>query len=323
MGENLRCKHRWAFTVIQGTSVIVVLDMKLLNSRVMGIPPVRFCARLMLAPLLSLGCVACQPAPVNPSLPTTYEAADADLVRIADSRKALPRPLVIVTGFMDPGFSAMVMKARFHSLFDDRRIVTVTLAECCSFEQCRTKVLAAVDREFPTTDPVWTTEVDVIGYSMGGVVARYAALGPPSTDSTGPSSSPQANSGQGSEKPARRLYIARLFTISAPNLGSERAQLLPLLHPLQKELRPGSAFLNRLNAADPPYAGYAYIRLGDDTIGPANGALPGRGVWWVATPPFSPAHNHAHADPRILADIARRLRGEAPLATEPATPVPG
>lgn len=294
--------------------------MKLLNSPLMGIPLVRLGARLVLAPLLSLGCVACQPAPVNPSFPTSYDAADTDLTRIRDSRKALPRPLVIVTGFMDPGFSAMVMKARFHSLFDDQRIVTVTLAECCSFEECRKKVIAAVDREFPTTIPAWTTEVDVIGYSMGGVVARYAALGPPST---GPERAPATGLGQAPEEPVQRLRIARLFTISAPNLGSVRAQWLPLLHPLQKELRPGSDFLNRLNAAEPAYAGYAYIRLGDHTIGPANGALPGRGVWWVSTPPFSPAHNHAHADPRILADIARRLRGETPLATEPATPVPG
>jgi pimeloyl-ACP methyl ester carboxylesterase len=270
----------------------------------MAITPLRWSVRLLLAPLLSLGCVACQPMPVNPSLPTTYDAADADLVRIADSRKALPRPLVIVTGFMDPGLSAIVMKASFHSLFDDRRIIAVTLAECCSFEQCRKKVIAAVDREFPTNDPKWTTEVDVIGYSMGGVVSRYAALGPPG-------------------EPARRLHMANFFSISAPNLGAASAQRLPLLHPLQKDMRPGSEFLNRLNAAEPAYAGYAYIRLGDDTIGEANGALPGRGVWWVSTPPFSPAHSHAHADPRILADIARRLRGEAPLATEPATPVPG
>jgi pimeloyl-ACP methyl ester carboxylesterase len=267
--------------------------------------------RLLLAPLVSLGCAACQTAPVNPSFPTTLDAARADLARMTENRKPLARPLVIVTGFMDPGFSAFVMKARFSALFGERRIIAISLGECFSFEGCRKKVIEAVDREFPTTDPARTTEVDVIGYSMGGVVARYAALGP-------------VLSGAGqAAAPGRTLRIARLFTISSPNFGAEQAQRLPLLHPLQKDLRPGSEFLNRLNAAEPRYAGYAYIRLGDTTVGQANAALPGRGVWWVATPPLSAPHDRAHADPRILADIARRLRGEPPLATEPPAPLPG
>jgi pimeloyl-ACP methyl ester carboxylesterase len=205
----------------------------------------------------------------------------------------------------------MAMKARYHALFNDPRIIAVTLAECGSFEECRKKVIYAVDREFPTADPARTTEVDVIGYSMGGIVARYAALGPPST---GP--------GQGPAATARTLRINRLFTISSPNLGAEEARLLPLLHPLQKGLRPGSEFLNRLNAAPLAYSGYAYIRLGDSVIGEANAALPGKGVWWVSTPPLSFPHNRAHADERILADISRRLRGEPPLATEPPSPLP-
>jgi len=269
----------------------------------MGFLPLRY-AGLLLSPLLSLCCCACQSGPVNPSLPTTLDAARTDLSRIAADRKPLPRPLVIVTGFMDPGFSAFVMKARFRSLFDDPRIITVSLGDCISFEGCRKKVMAAVGQQFPTSDPAWTTQVDVIGFSMGGVVARYAALGPPGASD-------------------RRLRIARLFTISSPNFGAERAQRLPLLHPLQKDLRPGSQFLNRLNAAEPAYAGYAYIRLGDRTIGEANAHLPGQEAWWVSTPAFSIAHGRAHADPRILADIARRLRGEPPLATEPPAPLPG
>jgi pimeloyl-ACP methyl ester carboxylesterase len=270
-------------------------------------PSALACAGLLLAPLLLFGSAACQPAPVNPSFPTTLDAARADLSRISDSRKPLFRPLVIVTGFMDPGFAAMAMKARFHCLCDDRRIIALTLAECCSFEECRKKVIAAVDREFPTADPARTTEVDVIGYSMGGIVARYAALGPESMD-------PGAT--------ARTLRISRLFTISSPNFGAEEARRLPLLHPLQKGLRPGSEFLNRLNTASPEYSGYAYIRLSDTVIGENNAGLPGKGVWWVATPPFSLPHNRAHADPRILADISRRLRGEPPLTTEPASPLP-
>src|SRR6185437_9117978 len=109
-------------------------------------------------------------------------------------RHPLQRPLIIVTGFMDPGLSALAMRIRFGGLFDDRRIITVQLADCYSVESCRKKVIAAVDRAFASTDAGQTTQVDVIGYSLGGVVARYAALAPPST----------------AEK---RLRISRLFTI--------------------------------------------------------------------------------------------------------------
>jgi hypothetical protein len=35
------------------------------------------------------------------------------------------------------------------------------------------------------------------------------------------------------------------------------------------------------------------------------------------------AHLAAHTDPRLLADIARRLRNETPFTTEPRTPLPG
>jgi hypothetical protein len=35
------------------------------------------------------------------------------------------------------------------------------------------------------------------------------------------------------------------------------------------------------------------------------------------------AHHLAFSDPRIVADIARRLRAEKPFAADPAEPLPG
>jgi hypothetical protein len=124
------------------------------------------------------------------------------------------------------------------------------------------------------------------------------------------------------EAGTRRLRIHRLFTIDSPNQGAVRAAQLPLLHPLQADMRPGSAMLNRLNCRVPSYPVIAYVRLGDKPIGEPNARVPGNPMWWVATLPFSNPHADAVQDPRILADIARRLRGEMPLTAMPPAPLP-
>ncbi len=142
--------------------------------------------------------------------------------------------------------------------------------------------------------------MDVIGYSMGGVVARFAAIW--------------------KERP---LQIARLFTISSPLIGADRANRLPLLHPLQKHLRSGSPMLAEINATTKDYPIFSYVRLGDEPVGIENAAVPGTVPWWLPTPAFGSPHDGAFSDPRILADITRRLRGEPALASAPAAELPG
>ena len=258
-------------------------------------PFVVACALLM----TSLGCA---PQPTNPSFPATADFARRDLRRMASAHRPLDYPLVIISGFMDPGFAAVSMRGNFQAATGDSHIVTVTLGECGSFEECRGKVIRAVDKAFPSKDVWETTEVDVVGFSMGGLVARYAANPPPGMN--------------------RRLRIHELFTISSPNQGAVRAEVLPLLHPLQADMRPGSPLIRRLNSMPTPYPVYSYIRLGDHAIGPPNAGIPGGLLWWVSTPPFSNPHVDAASDPRIVDDIARRLRHEAPLSTAPPAALP-
>jgi hypothetical protein len=75
--------------------------------------------------------------------------------------------------------------------------------------------------------------------------------------------------------------------------------------------------MTALNAQPIPYPLYTYVRLGDKQVGEANAAPAGMTPWWVSNEDWDDAHGDARHDPRILADIARRLRGESPLALNP------
>lgn len=252
--------------------------------------------------MIGLAAAGCGPQPVDPAFPVSTAWARRDLSRMAAHPVTLERPLVVISGFLDPGFAALSMRDQFAQVTGDKRIAIISLFECMSFEECRRKIVGVVGRAFPNNDPMQTTEVDVVGFSMGGLAARLAADPPRPGE--------------------RRLRIHRLFTIDSPNQGAIRAAQLPLLHPLQADMRPGSAMLMRLNARPPPYPVVAYVRLGDKPVGERNAQVPGNPMWWVATPPFSNPHANAVEDPRILADISRRLRGEMPLTTLPPAPLP-
>ena len=251
--------------------------------------------------------VACSSAPpTNPSFPVSISAADQILDQADAHPQRLNRPLLIVGGFMDPGIAPLLLKHQFNGFTNDSRIVWVSLGDCCTFDDCRKKIIRAVDRDFPTTDPAMTAEVDVIGYSLGGVAVRFAA-----TKELDP------------HKPLRRLRIARLFTISSPHRGARVANFPVQLLSLQKSLRPNSPFIEALNSsANPQYPIYCYVRLGDTIVGDDNAAPPVRTAWWVPTPAFSLPHINAFSDPRIIADILLRLRGQTPLSTDPASPFP-
>jgi hypothetical protein len=43
---------------------------------------------------------------------------------------------------------------------------------------------------------------------------------------------------------------------------------------------------------------------------------------WLANPPLTLSHLGAMSDPRILADIGRRLRGEEAFSRLPGSPLP-
>ena len=263
--------------------------------------------------LISLVCLplllaACATHPENPSFAVTVEAADAAIKEMRAAPKQLERPLLIIGGFWDPNFSPPLFRNHFKKLAggDDRMIVTVSIGFCGSFAECRKRVIDAVEAKFPSDDPNWTNEVDVIGASLGGLTARYAAA---------PPDDPKAG---------KRLKVKRLFSISSPHSGSMLANLIALTS-FHRDMRPQSAFLKKLaeHDHDAGYELYPYVWLGDGIVGPKYAAPPGMNPLWLPALPLRPTHGGAMIDSRILADIGRRLRGEEGFAKVPGAPLPG
>jgi len=258
----------------------------------------------LIVPMALLG-GACS-APANPSFPLSVADAKAALRKMEANPRPLARPLVVLGGYHDPGFGTHVWRREVRRwATKDARIIEVSFPLSRDFDECRRNVIAAVDRAFPTTDPDATYAVDVIGTSMGGLVGRYAAVAKPGE---------------------RRLKVVRLITVSSPHRGAAWADL-PALSRLHADMRDGSPFLRNLETAEAAtttddYELVPYVRLGDRIVGPHNAAPAGVNAWWVPDRPLEFAHFGVNLDPRVRADVARRLRGEEPFATEPPARVP-
>ena len=257
----------------------------------------------MIRSLSCLWLVGCA-SQMNPSFPVTTAQAKAAMRQMREDPQPFERPVVVAAGLLDPGFDVQRIADSLRRITTGENMVTsVTFMSLTtgSFDGCRDYLIERVEETFGTTDSPETIEVDVIGFSMGGLVARHAS---------------RRRSDGG-----KRLAIRRLFTISTPHGGARVAEF-PTLDQRTIDMRADSDFLAALNEAfaDADYELFCYTRLGDWIVGVENAAPPGQTAWWVPSPPMSFAHLGAATDARILADIARRLRGEAPLTTEPPTP---
>ena len=265
----------------------------------------------------SLLLAACTPAAHNPSFPLTHADAAADLDRIAADPRPLERPVVIVAGWADPFLMGMYWNRtlrRTVGLRPGRDFIVVQFVGSWTFDACRAKLIDAVQDRWPSDNVGRTVEVDVIAHSMGGLVARYAAL-PPMAGNVPPA--------EGDRAMTRQLDIRTLFTLATPHRGA-RLAAWPSLDPRIRAMKAESPFMDYLDDALPDayYDLVPYVRLGDFTVGDANAQPSGRGVWWVPNRPLRLSLFWARHDRRLTADILRRLRGETPFTTTPPAPLP-
>ena len=258
----------------------------------------------LLASALVLSFVSACSGLRNPSFPITVEEADVELAEMEASPRPLARPLVIVGGFADPGWASGAIRDAVAPCFSNDPIVTFETFDAESFDQARRQLVDLVMASYPDPggDPMVTAEVDVIGNSMGGLVALYASEPRPGEP---------------------RLRTVRLFTIGTPFMGSVVADMAPI-NGLVRDMQGGSPFLLHIHelVRGSGVTIVPYVRHDDAIVGAANAAPPGTTVWWVPGEFMASGHLTTFNDRRILADVVRRLRDEPGYTREPPTPLP-
>ena len=255
------------------------------------------------------------------ALPSTDEARD-DIARMERDPRPLPRPVLVLSGWGDPGVVSLQLARELRKVSLDTEVAARQFLTSWTMDDCREAARRTAlglapgagaggggegeggtgengedEGDGERAEPF---ELDVVGKSMGGLIARELAR----TEAA-------------RERPAFR--VVRIFTISTPHRGA-RLAALPTIDPKVVAMRPGSDFLRRLDAAledDSAPEIVAYARTDDWMVGEHNTAPAGGGVRVVPRPALEFGHLQAGGDPRIVADVMRRLRGERPLLPEP------
>ncbi|GJM18348.1 MAG: hypothetical protein DHS20C14_05610 [Phycisphaeraceae bacterium] len=210
--------------------------------------------------------------------------------RLRRTPKPLDRPVIVISGYLDPGLYARVVAREL------RRLTSHTKTD---FHVARFPLDGPIEpmgervvEQMRTIAGDAPASFDLVGLSMGGLVARHAAAVCAETDN---------------------LRVARAFTQGTPHLGSALAERIAPTE-AARQMRPGSGFLRALDA-ELDRSGLditAYQMDADTVIGDGNGAPTGRPGIRLPRRAGEP-HLHIMADPIAILDIARRLRGEDPV----------
>ncbi len=202
------------------------------------------------------------------------------------------RPIVVLGGWRAwrPSAGGLARRIRKNVGGPHSKIIDISFPFYNDLDAMAEHVIAEIDRRWPSDDPERTTQVDVIGVSMGGLVARRAAM-----------------------LEGRKLNIKRLFTIGTPHRGAKLARFITVDKP-SADMKPGSVFLGLLDQGleGKDYELICYARDTDDWVGTTNSAPVGFDL--IVTPgPMLLSHQTITTDARMITDIASRLRGEFPL----------
>lgn len=205
------------------------------------------------------------------------------------SPKPLDRPVVLLAGWRSPAFTPGSLARDLAGLTsgNPRDFSIIAYPWRGRFDRIVERVGSQLGRDFDGP-------VDIVAISMGGLVARALA-----TD-------------------AGQKRIARLFTLATPHRGAVLARWIRPDN-CARVMQPGSATLEQLDRAleNRSYELVCYAQLRDWWVGVQTQSPVGMPALWsdVHSPLFAPvSHFTINRNPLITLDIARRLRGEPPLA---------
>lgn len=233
--------------------------------------------------LLVLGMVLCTGCGsyvfYRADIPQSPAMAGEALEVLAQNPAPLQRPLLLIHGWRD---SARRWEKMLHWL---RRCTTNAEEMVVVFDYSGDQPISVLTEELFRKYKV-LGEVDVVGHSMGGLIAREAH---------------------------RRGFITikTLFSMASPHRGSYLARYGPLFRQL-RDMTPGSEFLRRLNS-DPRTRDFniiTYWMRGDFLLTQGSSESLGGTNVILSTgnkPLFRYTHNQLVMDERTIYDVIRRL----------------
>ena len=262
---------------------------------------------LLLTVFLLVGCAADEatsdgavgldaPAIQRPALVTT-KIAKAELAAMRDEPGALQRPVIVIDGFLDPGFGSAALVRDIERATGDDRVARISAYAPPTLTHYADRVIELAEREFPGE------AVDLVGISMGGLAAIEAAAD-------------------------GRVEVRRVFTLASPLRGAAKANL-PAVFPVMLQMRPGSAYLAALPSRVETFEAnggtlISYGGVSDRTVRIEEAVPPsGQLIWLPADGSARWGHTGVIRDPRLTADLINRLRGDGPLMRPRPLPGPG
>lgn len=235
----------------------------------------------------------------NPDFQPPPEGVHADLARMAATPLAAPRPLITLSGWRAITLPAQLLANRLRRAIGHVETLALSFTLIHRFEDAAEHLIRRVNERFPASSTTQTAEVDIVATSMSGLVSRLAAI---------------------PIKDRHQLRIRRLFTLATPHRGAAIARRLAP-DPCVRAMKPGSDFLAHLDAALPAaqFELICYARLRDAWVDARNTSPPGQNPFWTPGPRLW-SHHTITTDRLIIADVARRIRAEQPLARRASTP---
>ena len=199
------------------------------------------------------GCFAPQRDP-NPSFNVSLESSTLDLERMRADPKPAQRPVLIVSGIADPSISTDAIFSAIAPTLMEPSLIKVDFLGTTTFPQARAALLQATRDGLHLGAEDAIPEVDVVAFSMGGLVARDAAM---------------------HEHGTERLLIRHLYTISTPHAGA-RVAGIPFGFPQSEDMQITSDFIVQLDEALPDacYELRCYAVTDDVTVGEEFAASP-------------------------------------------------
>ena len=272
----------------------------------------RVCAAVVVGGVAAFAASCVSVPPENPGFRLTIDHAGDELAWMREHPRALPRPVIVLGGYRSHPLMAGDLAARLRGLTGEPagRIIAVSYPDLGDIPSVLRAAYAGIVAAVP--EAASGADIDIVGISMGGLIGRALA------DGLGAAATPEPG-GEAWVAPGK-LNVRRLFTLATPHRGATLAELIAL-EPAAEDMKGGSKFLAELDAALPA-AGYELVCYGrprDTWVGATRTAPPGRDPIW-ASGRLIFTHFTVHQDSRIVADLARRLRGE-PGYAEPS-PVP-